>query len=100
MKIIVKDYSIRGRHFTIVRNDNGMYCAVEDKFIKNGKTTQVLYANNLHPGATLEDCLNYTKDAVEVDYLVEQGMSRAEAFCTYWGNMEMLDKVKELVGEE
>lgn len=99
MNIIVKDFSIRGRHFTIVKHDK-LYCAIEDKYITDGKINRQLWGPQLHPGETLEDCINSVTDAVEVDYLVEQGHTRAEAFAIYWDMMDNLVMIKELLGEQ
>lgn len=100
MKVVVKDYSVRGRHFVIVKHQD-VFCAVEDKYIdENGKLNKALRGVELHPASKLEDCLNYVKDYVEVEYLVSQGHSRAEAFCIYWDRMDMLAQVEEVVGRD
>lgn len=74
---------VRGRQFFIVRNADGFYLAVEDKYIdKNGKCKQALNGLQMHAAKDLNNCIDTTKMCVEVDYLEAQGMSRNEAMRT------------------
>jgi hypothetical protein len=83
-KSIVKEFIVRGRHFTIVKQDD-FYCAIEDKYIDaDGRLNTKLNGLQMHASKDLNMCLNTTKDCVEVDYLVKQGMSRDEALTMYW----------------
>lgn len=99
MKVVVQDFSIRGKHFVLVKHQN-VYCAIEDKYITDGKINKRLNGLEMHVGKTLEECINYTTDYAEVEYLVEQGYSRAEAFCKYWDRMDMLVQMEELIGRD
>lgn len=79
-EVIIKNYVVRDRHFTIVL-DGGFYQAIEDKFIdENGRLTKTLYGHQTFANEDLNMCLNNTKNMVEIDYLVAQGHSKAEAF--------------------
>ena len=88
MKVVVKDYSVRDRHFVIVNKETesgSMYLAIEDKYIDaDGKLNTALNGLQMHASKDLNMCLNTTKDAVEVDYLVSTGMTRKQALDTYW----------------
>lgn len=96
---IIKKLVVRGRHFTICRNQDGWYLAIEDKYITNGRINQTLNGFQMHAHEELARCIKTTQDAVETDYLVEQGHSRAEAFCMVNNMMDNLDMVKELFKE-
>jgi hypothetical protein len=78
---IVKNYTVRGRHFTIVkREEDGFYCAIEDKYITNGRLNRTLNGAQMHCADSLSRCLDNTQRSVDIDYYVEQGKSKAEAF--------------------
>ena len=97
MNTIIKKVSIRNRHFTIVKDEAGYYLAIEDKYITDGKLNQTLNGFQMHAHKELQGCLNSVKDCVEVAYLVSQGMSKAEAFCTYWGMMDQLTEIEKIM---
>ena len=79
-EVIIKNYVVRDRHFTIVL-DGGLYQAIEDKYIdENGRLTKTLYGHQTFANEDLNMCLNNTKNMVEIDYLVSRGHSKAEAF--------------------
>lgn len=81
VQVIIKSFVIRDRHFTIVCDEDGFYQAIEDKFIdKNGKLTKTLYGHQTMADRDLQRCLTNIKNVVEIDYLVKQGHSKAEAF--------------------
>lgn len=81
MTTIIKKVTLRGRHFTMVKDDNGYYCCIEDKYIdKDGRLTQTLNGIQVHASKTLATCYESTKDAVEIDYLRSTGLSKDEAF--------------------
>ena len=81
--VVVKEFIVRDRKFTIVKQDD-FFLAIEDKYITDGKVNTQLNGLQMHASKDLNDCLNTTKDCVEVDYLIQQGMSRDEALMTYW----------------
>lgn len=84
-KVICNDYTVMGRHFTIVFHE-GMYCAVEDKYINEaGYTTKRLTCSDLCPGLHLNDCLERVRKMVKIDALVADGSSKAEAMCKVFG---------------
>lgn len=79
-QVIIKNYTVRDRHFTIVLDDV-YYQAIEDKYIdENGRLTKTLYGHQTFADRDLNMCLKNTKNMVEIDYLVSQGHSKAEAF--------------------
>lgn len=84
MTIVTNDYVVRGRHFTIVKETEGhfagFYHAIEDKYITDGRLNKTLNGAQLHASKELNTCLNNTRNSVEIDYLIEQGYSKAEAF--------------------
>lgn len=99
MKTVVKDFSIRGKHFVIVKHQD-LYCAIEDKYITDGKVNKCLNGLEMHAGKTLEDCINFTTDYAEIEYLIGQGHTRAEAVAIYWDMMDKLVEISEIFGEE
>lgn len=71
---------VRGRSFDIVL-DKGYYQAVEDKYIdENGRLTRTLYGHQTFANEDLNKCIKGVRNQVEIDYLIEQGHSKAEAF--------------------
>ena len=93
---VVKDFVVRDRHFVIVKSEDDWYLAIEDKYIKDGKTTKALNGLNTHAHKDLNLCLNMTKDSVEADYLMAQGYTKAQAFAEVFGlqeNIEQLEKI-------
>lgn len=89
--VIIKTFTARNRNFTIVKDDDGYFQAIEDKYIDaNGKTTQELYGFQTFANKDLNACLQSTKNQVEIDYLISQGRSKAEAFGIVF---DLIDKV-------
>ena len=82
MRTVVKDFSYRGRHYTIV-NDGKFFMAVEDKFLdKDGKTIKPLnYTDGLHTNHTLDGCIADTKVDLDIKHYVAEGMTTGEAYC-------------------
>ena len=91
---IIKQFTTRSRHFTIIKDENDFYCAIEDKYITDGKLNTTLNGFQMYANKDLNKCLNSVVDAVEVDHLVKSGYSKAEAFAIHW-NLP-LDKCREL----
>ncbi len=54
----------------------------------------------MHAGQTLEDCIHFTTDYAEVEYLIEQGHTRAEAIAVYWDMLDKLVEIETIVGKE
>lgn len=94
-KVIVKELKVRNRNFTVVLDD-GWYMAIEDKYITNGKTNRELNGLQTNASQSLSDCIKMTKDAVEIDYLKEQGYSMAEAVAIVFDMMENLEMLKTI----
>lgn len=92
---IVKNLIIRGRHFTIVKNGDGFYLAIEDKYITDGKINQTLNGMQMHASKELNQCIEDTKNSVEIDWLVSQGHSMAEAFAIHFNMLDQLDSIKK-----
>lgn len=64
-----------GRKFYIVQNDDGFYCAIEDKFVdENGKLTQKLNGLQMNANKNVADCINQTMSKCRIDTLVKNGM--------------------------
>lgn len=80
---VVREFIVRNRKFTIVKKD-GFFCAIEDKYITDGKLNTALNGLQMHASKDLNICLNTVKACVEVDHLVQQGMSRQEAVMAYF----------------
>ena len=93
-KVIIRNFIVRDRNFTIVQNHQGFYCAIEDKYINaDGRINTVLNGFQMNASKDLDDCLTGTKNMVEIDYLVSKGHSKAEAFAILFN---MMDKLPEL----
>ena len=98
MKIIIKRYAVRDRVFTVVK-DQGMYLAIEDKYIdEHGRLNQSLNGFQMHAWDTLDGCLARVNDSVETQYLVSNGLSKAEAFCTVLG-LPLTDEIRTMFQE-
>ena len=80
---VVREFIVRDRKFTIVKKD-GFFCAIEDKYITDGKLNTALNGLQMNASKDLNMCLNTTKSCVEIDHLVQQGMSRREAVMAYF----------------
>lgn len=98
--VIIKEFIARSRKFTIVLNEQKYYCAIEDKYITDGKINQELNGLQMYCDRDLNACLDHVRDAVEMDYLMSQGVSKAEAFCTVFNMMDKLDTIKSLFDEK
>jgi len=79
---IIRNFVVRNRNFTIVQNEQGFYLAIEDKYITDGKLNRTLNGFQMYANKELNGCLNTCKNQVEIEYLVEQGYSKAQAFAT------------------
>ena len=69
-----------GRSFEIVK-DGETFRAIEDKYITNGKTNQVLYGYQTFPSDTAEGCIGLVQDALKIQFLESQGYTHSEAIC-------------------
>lgn len=97
MTTIIKTFTCRNRNFTIVKNDDGWFLAIEDKYITNGKINTALNGGQMFADRELNNCLGRVQDRVEIDYLESTGMSKAEAFATYFGMLENLAMIEEIM---
>ena len=81
MMTMVKDFSYRGQHYSIVY-DGKFYMTINHKFIgDDGRLVkQLTYSDGLHPEYSITKCINRTKEDLDFQYYVAQGMSKAEAF--------------------
>ena len=93
---IIKNYIVRGRHFTIVKNAEGFYLAIEDKYITDGKINTTLNGVQMNASKDLNQCLDLVKSEVEIDYLVEQGHSKAEAFAIYFNLTDRQEEINKM----
>ena len=82
VKVVVRNYVVRNRNFVVVQYDDGWYGAIEDKYIDaNGKLTKQLNGLQVHHNENLNDCLEMTRNTVEMDYLIANGKTWGEAIC-------------------
>ena len=81
MKTMVKDFSYRGQHYSIVY-DGKFYMTVNHKFIgRDGKLVKELRFNDgLHPADSIDTCINLTRQDLDIQHYESHGMSKAEAF--------------------
>lgn len=94
---VIREFICRNRHFTIVKHE-GFYCAIEDKYInEDGTLNTALNGGQLHASKDLNQCLGFVRDRVEIDYLKSTGMTSAEAFATYFGMLEKLAEIEEIM---
>lgn len=93
---IIKNYIVRGRHFTIVKNAEGFYLAIEDKYITDGKINTTLNGVQMNASKDLNQCLDLVKSEVEIDYLVEQGHSKSEAFAIYFNLTDRQEEINKM----
>ena len=85
MKTVIKNFSVRNKTFRIVRNEDGFYCAIDTDYIdENGCLTKGLNGFEMNASRDLNQCLNCTRDKIEINYLISTGMDKATAFATYW----------------
>jgi len=96
---IIKSFKVRDRHFTIVL-DKGFYQAIENKYIdENGRLTQTLWGHQTFANKDLNECLKGVQNKVEMDYLIANGYTKAQAFVKVFNidtNIVALEKVEEL----
>lgn len=81
MKTMVKDFSYRGQHYSIVF-DGKFYMTVNHKFIgEDGRLVkQLTFSDGLHTSDSMDQCISLTKEDLDIQYYEAQGMSKAEAF--------------------
>lgn len=85
MYTLIKNVVMRNRHFVIAKNEDGYYLAIEDKYITDGKTNQVLNGIQMHANKTLNGCLQSIQDEVEIEYLMKTtGMELMDAMKVYF----------------
>lgn len=81
---IIKKLEAHNRKFVIVKHE-GMYCAIEDKYITDGKINQQLNGLQMKASDNVDDCIQNTLNSVEIDWLVSEGMTKAQAFASVMG---------------
>ena len=91
---IIKNFVVRDRHFVIVKDEQDFYLAIEDKYITNGKLNKTLNGFQMYANKDLNDCLNTCKHQVEIEYLVSEGYSKAEAFAIEF-NIPLTEEFKK-----
>lgn len=96
MKTIVKSYIYRDATYTIVLKDNH-YCAINNEYLdERGCLTVGLNGLQMHAAQTLDECIGNVNRAEDLRYYIEQGMSKAEAFCKVHG-IELNSKVEAIL---
>ena len=94
MKIVVDNYEVMGRKFTICYRD-GMYIAIEDCYIdESGKLTQELNGIQMYANKNLDDCLEQVRKQVEIQSLTINGVDIASAFCMVY-NIPLTPEIQE-----
>lgn len=93
MKTVIRKFICRNREFTIIKDENDWYCAIEDKHITDGKLNKELNGFQMHADKNLDECIKMTRNQVEIDYLVNKGYSKAGAFCIV-NNIKDVEMVK------
>lgn len=95
--VVIKKFLVRDREFVICKNEEGFYLAIEDKYINSDGTLNTkLYGHQMSASKDLNECLNTTKNHVEIDYLLSKGHSRAEAFAIIFNAMDRLEDLKKI----
>lgn len=96
MKTIVSTYETRGRKFTIVY-DQDRYLAINDKYLdENGCTKVSLNGFQMHADRELQGCMRKADNACRMEDLMNEGKSRAEAFCIVNG-IECTDQIRKML---
>ena len=95
MKITELNY--RNRNFTIVLED-GWYMAIEDKYITNGRLNTALNGFQMHADKKRANCIEMTKNAIDMDYYQSLGMSKADAFIKVM-KLPCTDEMRETIRE-
>ena len=93
---VIKDFVVRNRHFTIVKDEDANYLAIEDKYITDGKINRTLNGFQMFASKDVNDCMKSCANQVEIDYLIAQGNSKAVAFCTVFNIMDRLEAVEKM----
>jgi len=95
MTTIIKTFTARNRNFTIVKDDEGFYLAIEDKYITDGKTNTALNGLQMSASKDLNQCLTMCNNKVDTDYYLSQGMTKSEAFAKVF-NLPMTPALENL----
>ena len=95
MTTIIKTFTARNRNFTIVKDEQGFYLAIEDKYITDGKTNTALNGLQMSASKDLNQCLQMCNNKVDTDYYLSQGMTKAEAFAKVF-NLPLTPEVEKL----
>lgn len=81
IETIIKNFSYRGQRFAIVKHE-GFFCAVNRKYIdKDGMVTETLNGLQMCAAHTIGECIEHIKNNLDVDYYMENGLSRFQAMC-------------------
>lgn len=80
IRVITKDFQYRGEHYSIVK-EGEYYMTINHKFIDaDGKTTKVLnYTDGLHTASSVAECIEATKNDLDMRAYMAEGMTKAEA---------------------
>ena len=96
--VLIKNYTVRNRHFVVAKlQDDDIFVAIDHKYIdKNGNVQQHLTGNQIYANTDFEGCLNFVSTSVEMDYLVENGYSKAQAFATVFNMQDRINDIEEI----
>lgn len=96
-EIIIKNYILRDRNFTIVQNEDGWYLAIEKKYIDpDGRINTELNGRQMNASKDLSNCLRMVENDVEIEYLEGLGHSKAEAFAIRFNLTDKMDMVEKM----
>ena len=95
--IAIETFSYRGHNFRIVMVNNH-YCAVDEMYIGNGRLRKQLNGLDMFAHEDIEMCKKTAKNLLDIEYYQSQGMSKAEAFCKVFPDMD-LAVAKQVFGE-
>ena len=75
---------VREEKFEIVHYMD-RYCAINTKYIENGRLVKQLNGLQMHARNTLAECIDETRMSVEVKYMVDElGMTIEDAIKEYY----------------
>ena len=95
--VVVKHFIVGGKDYVIVQDEDGFYRAIDRENVdESGRITKTLYGHQTFPSKNLNVCLNSVKHHVEIEELMAQGKSRAEAVAITHNLMDKLDELKKI----
>lgn len=75
---VITRFITNNRKFSIIKSD-GVYLAIEDKYITDGRINTQLNGAQMNVSKTLDGCIENTERACKRDEYIEQGYSKLVA---------------------